>query len=66
MRTRYWLSNETSGRWTEVATVEEADELVRDAEVIGADDRWSLFVRYGRTKPVLVGWGIGPRTPVPA
>lgn len=66
MRTRYWLNNRTTGGWTEVATVEEADELVRDPEVIGPADRWNLFVRYGRTKPVLVGWGVGPRTPVAA
>ena len=65
MRTRYWLNNLATGGWTEVATAEEADELVRDPAVIGPHDRWSLFVRYGRTKPVLVGWasGLARRSP---
>lgn len=61
MRSRYWLHNMTTNRWTEVATVDEADELVRDPETIGAGDRWRLFVRYGRQSPTMVGWGVGPR-----
>jgi hypothetical protein len=61
MRQRYWINNVTQRRWVEAATVDDAERLVHDAATIGPGDTWQLFVRYGRTAPVLVGWGVGPK-----